>query len=167
MSSATPTTIRRPVPPKLNGTDMYFCSSAGIMHTTDRYSAPANVMRDSTRSMYCAVFLPGRIPGMKPPDFFRLSATSIGLMKRPVHVALDPSHEPEAGSSNRACESESEWLYRAIRQLSEIDRALVMCYLDGMSYRGIGEVLGLSEANVGTRLNRAKARLQELARQRE
>ena len=49
------------------------------MQTTDRYSAPANVIRDSTRSMYCAVFLPGRMPGMKPPDFFKLSATSTGL----------------------------------------------------------------------------------------
>ena len=87
--------------------------------------------------------------------------------RRPVHVALDPSHEREAGSSDRACESKSEWLYGAIRQLTAIDRALIMCYLDGMSYRGISEVLGLSEANVGTRLNRAKARLQELARQRE
>ena len=47
------------MPPKLNGTWKYFWSSAGIMQTTDRYSAPANVMRDSTRSMYCAVFLPG------------------------------------------------------------------------------------------------------------
>jgi DNA-directed RNA polymerase specialized sigma24 family protein len=36
-----------------------------------------------------------------------------------------------------------------------------------MSYKRIGEVLGLSEANVGTRLNRTKARLQELARHEE
>jgi|SRR5262245_61692292 len=86
--------------------------------------------------------------------------------RRPVHVALDPSHEP-AESFDRECESESEWLYRAIRQLDAIDRALIMCYLDGRSYKEMSDVLGLSEANVGTRLNRAKARLQELARQRE
>ncbi len=49
------------------------------MHTSAAYSAPANVRRVSTRSMYCAVFLPGRMPGMKPPGFFRLSATSTGL----------------------------------------------------------------------------------------
>jgi hypothetical protein len=36
-------------------------------------------MRVRTRSMYSAVFLPGRMPGMKPPPFFRLSATSTGL----------------------------------------------------------------------------------------
>ena len=40
---------------------------------------PANVSRAVTRSMYCAVCLPGRMPGMKPPPFLRLSATSTGL----------------------------------------------------------------------------------------
>ena len=36
-------------------------------------------MRVSTLSMYAAVALPGRMPGMKPPYFFMLSATSTGL----------------------------------------------------------------------------------------
>ena len=86
--------------------------------------------------------------------------------RRPVHVPLDASHEPEApGSIPDASGSDSERLYRAIRQLNAVDRALVMCYLDGMSYKRIGEVLGLSESNVGARLNRTKARLQELTRQ--
>jgi hypothetical protein len=68
----------RPVPPNWNGTWKYFCRSAGIMQTTERYSAPANVMRVSTRSMYCGGVLAGRMPGTKPPPFFRLSATSTG-----------------------------------------------------------------------------------------
>jgi len=36
-------------------------------------------MRESTWSMYSAVFFPGRMPGMYPPYFLRLSATSTGL----------------------------------------------------------------------------------------
>src|SRR5690242_17079495 len=40
---------------------------------------PITVMRVSTKSIYSAVFLPGRMPGMKPPYFLRLSAVSSGL----------------------------------------------------------------------------------------
>jgi RNA polymerase sigma-70 factor (ECF subfamily) len=58
-------------------------------------------------------------------------------------------------------------LYRAIRRLGDVDRALVMCYLDDLSYREIADVLGLSETNVGARLSRTKARLQNLVRSME
>ncbi len=41
--------------------------------------APPNVNRVRTLSMYWDVFFPGLIPGMYPPYFFMLSATSTGL----------------------------------------------------------------------------------------
>ena len=87
---------------------------------------------------------------------------------RPRHVTLDPLHEPGViAPPIDAHASRSEWLYRAIRQLNAVDRAVVMCYLDGLSYKRIAEVLGLSDANVATRLHRIKARLQDLARRVE
>jgi DNA-directed RNA polymerase specialized sigma24 family protein len=36
-------------------------------------------------------------------------------------------------------------------------------YLDGNSHREIGEVPGISESNVGTRLNRVKNNLRQVA----
>lgn len=55
-----------------------------------------------------------------------------------------------------------EQLYKAIRQLAKADAALVLLYLDEMSYREMAEVLGISESNVGVKLNRAKKTLSEL-----
>jgi RNA polymerase sigma-70 factor, ECF subfamily len=55
-----------------------------------------------------------------------------------------------------------ERLYAAIRQLPKTDAALVLLYLDDMSYRQIAEVLGISESNVGVKLSRAKKALGEL-----
>ena len=55
-------------------------------------------------------------------------------------------------------------LYAAIRALPKVDAALVMMYLDDLSYREIGEVLGISEDNVGVRLNHAKKALTEAVR---
>lgn len=55
-----------------------------------------------------------------------------------------------------------EQLYNAIHQLPKTDAALVLLYLDGLSYREMSEVLGISESNVGVKLNRAKKALSAL-----
>lgn len=52
-----------------------------------------------------------------------------------------------------------EQLYKAIHQLPKTDAALVLLYLDELSYREMAEVLGISESNVGVKLNRAKKAL--------
>jgi len=48
--------------------------------------------------------------------------------------------------------------------LDEFDRALLLLHLEERSYRDIADVLGLSESNVGTRLNRLRQRLRDLAK---
>lgn len=50
-------------------------------------------------------------------------------------------------------------LYAAIHQLKPVDRSLILLSLDGLSYREMAEVLGLSESNVGVKLNRIKTQL--------
>jgi RNA polymerase sigma-70 factor (ECF subfamily) len=50
-------------------------------------------------------------------------------------------------------------LYSAIHAMSDCDRALVLLMLDGLAYREIAEVTGLSENNVGVSLTRARSRL--------
>jgi RNA polymerase sigma-70 factor (ECF subfamily) len=55
-----------------------------------------------------------------------------------------------------------EQLYKAIHQLPKADAALVLLYLDELSYPEMAEVLGISESNVGVKLNRAKKALSEL-----
>lgn len=42
-------------------------------------------------------------------------------------------------------------LYQFIETLDELNKALILLYLDGHSNREIGEVLGISETNVGTK----------------
>jgi RNA polymerase sigma-70 factor, ECF subfamily len=56
-------------------------------------------------------------------------------------------------------------LYTAIRSLPKLDAALVLLYLDDLSYREMAEVLGISEGNVGVKLNRAKKQLAELMKE--
>lgn len=58
-----------------------------------------------------------------------------------------------------------ERLYAAIRRLPKTEAALVLLYLDDLSYRQMAEVLGISESNVGVKLNRAKQALGELLKE--
>lgn len=55
-----------------------------------------------------------------------------------------------------------ERLYVAIHQLSGTDAALVLLYLEDLTYRQIADVLGITESHVGVKLNRAKRALSEL-----
>ena len=52
-------------------------------------------------------------------------------------------------------------LQAAIDGLHKFDRALVMLYLEEKSYKEIAEIMGLSEGNVGVKINRIKKLLKE------
>jgi RNA polymerase sigma-70 factor (ECF subfamily) len=52
-----------------------------------------------------------------------------------------------------------ERMYAVIRELPKSDAALVLLYLDGLTYREMAEVLGISDNHVGVKLNRAKQKL--------
>jgi len=55
-----------------------------------------------------------------------------------------------------------EKLYRAIHAMPEFDRSLVLLALDGLGYREMAEITGLTENHVGVALTRARKRLAEL-----
>lgn len=55
-----------------------------------------------------------------------------------------------------------ERLYEAIRKLPKADTSLVLMHLDGLGYDEMSQILGISESNVGVKLNRAKKQLAQL-----
>ena len=58
-------------------------------------------------------------------------------------------------------EEEAALLIKAIRELNEIDRAIMFLYLEERSYEEIAEIIGISSGNVGVRITRAKKSLKE------
>ena len=52
-------------------------------------------------------------------------------------------------------------LLEAIYKLDEINKSIILLYLEEKSYEEISEILGISKSNVGVRINRAKELLKQ------
>lgn len=73
--------------------------------------------------------------------------------------ALPPDSIEEEG----AFETESlNQLYNAIKRLSEVDRAVILLYLEEKSYQEIADIIGTNSNNIGVRIKRIKERLKKL-----
>lgn len=53
-------------------------------------------------------------------------------------------------------------LMQALKQLNDGEKALMALYLEDLSYREIAEITGISENNVGVKLNRIKQKLAKI-----
>ena len=58
-------------------------------------------------------------------------------------------------------EQNSIHLNQFISELRELDKALMILYLEEKNHREIAEIIGISETNVATKINRVKAILKE------
>ena len=56
-------------------------------------------------------------------------------------------------------------LNQFIRELRELDRALILLHLDGLTSREIAEVINISQTNVTTKISRTKTILKEKVNQ--
>jgi RNA polymerase sigma-70 factor, ECF subfamily len=56
-------------------------------------------------------------------------------------------------------EKNLELLQGFINELKEVDKAIILLYLDDRSHREISEITGFTETNVATKINRIKEKL--------
>jgi RNA polymerase sigma-70 factor (ECF subfamily) len=59
--------------------------------------------------------------------------------------------------------SHSEILYQCIDELNQLNKAIILLYLDGNSHDEISEITGISKTNVGTRISRIKEQIKDIA----
>lgn len=67
-------------------------------------------------------------------------------------------------SSDDSSSKQTQQLHDIIAQLDPMDKALVLLWLDDMSYADIGAIMGITPTNVGSRLMRVKEKLIELSK---
>jgi RNA polymerase sigma factor (sigma-70 family) len=77
-------------------------------------------------------------------------------------LELDPADESRPVDQTLSAAQDSARLGNAVRRLPVIQRQVIVLALEDMEYHEIADVLGISESNVGVRLNRARASLRKL-----
>lgn len=84
----------------------------------------------------------------KQPDIF-----STDQLPDAAHNDYDPAEE------------QLRAMYAAIGELSKIDKAIVMLYLEDYNYNEIGDMMGITANNVAVKMNRIKTKLREKTQQ--
>ena len=59
-------------------------------------------------------------------------------------------------------EEQLKLLYSAVKQLNDIEKALVFLYLEDKNYKEISETMGISEVNARVKMNRVKNKLRTI-----
>lgn len=88
----------------------------------------------------------------------------LSLQRKEKRVPATDGLLPEDVTTNSYAfrNEELELLYAAIHKLREVDRALILLYLEEKSHAEIAEILGTNANNIGVRLARIKERLKKL-----
>jgi RNA polymerase sigma-70 factor (ECF subfamily) len=112
------------------------------------------------------------------PKFQGLSKFSTWLYRVAINTAITglrrqkdfiTSYEPGALPSHHVEEAgpeEEQWkqLSAAIEKLNEIEKAIVMLYLEDRSYEEMEEILGISQGALRVKMTRIKDKLRQLTK---
>jgi RNA polymerase sigma factor (sigma-70 family) len=152
--------------------DSWLREHAAILHHVANGFASGADRHDLMQELLLALWraVPAFRAASLPSTFiFRVTHNAALTWKRAergYRRRLDSFQELQAGLPPAVDESSAEpapetleLLYSAIRSMEPLDRSLVLLQLDGVSYAQIAEIHGLSESNVGVRLNRIKHKL--------
>ncbi len=95
--------------------------------------------------------------------------TALTYRRKGVKQKYEPltaSHDQLANPPVSNKDEEITLLFAAIATLSPLNKAIILLYLEDMSYEEIAEITGLSKSNVGVRLVRIKRDLETDMRKR-
>lgn len=92
--------------------------------------------------------------------------TDLRKQKRKVDLSFPEFIPRESADIKEGTEKEEKLklLYEAIAQLNEIDRAVVMLYLDDTNYEEMESILGINQGTLRVKMNRIKEKLRQLTK---
>ena len=89
--------------------------------------------------------------------------TAIDIIRKqsllPIHIELSKTEYNIAEHKNNIESENKDMLYLAINQLSDIEKAIIILYLEDFNYNEIADITGISENYVGVKINRIKNQL--------
>lgn len=83
------------------------------------------------------------------------------VSRKNTNIPLSDLHSNIQEMATNEKEQQLMLLEQLINELNNLDKALMLLYLDNKSYTEIGEILGLSVTNVATKVGRIKDKLKK------
>jgi RNA polymerase sigma-70 factor (ECF subfamily) len=74
----------------------------------------------------------------------------------------DFHYKLESQEYDSEVDDQMKLLYKAIHQLNDVEKALILLYLEDKPYKEIAEMMGLSEVNARVKVNRIKTKLKTI-----
>lgn len=95
---------------------------------------------------------------------YRIALNVAITQQRRKRIATVEWSDAAAGAVQHPAETDEQLaaLNQAIATLNEAEKALILLYLDDLSYADIADITGLSENHVGVKINRIKNKLKSL-----
>jgi len=88
-----------------------------------------------------------------------------GLRKRKDFIrSYEPNDLPSHHEDAPYAEEQLTELYRAIERLNDIDKAIVMLYLEDKSYEEMEDIMGMNSGALRVKMNRIREKLRQLTK---
>lgn len=83
------------------------------------------------------------------------------FLRKPKKVSVSIFEDAIAAPEDKT--GQIQEMYNFINQLSKIEKAIVLLWLEEKSYKEIAEITGITVSNVATKLKRAKEKLRKMS----
>ena len=140
-----------------------------VLKVASRYCWHAEERRDLVQDITLQLWwaFPGYDEGRPFPTWMYRIALNVAISharKAGLRAAFDVARgkrprSGRAGATPQETDPRLSVLYGVMRGLDAMNRALLMLYLEEYPYSEIADVLGISETNVATKINRLKQRI--------
>ena len=94
-------------------------------------------------------------------SFYRKSKSANALVSFTENFKDIEDNDYENADYENEYELTRKLLQKCINDLKELDRALIILFLEAKSYKEIAEILGITETNVATKISRIKDKLKQ------
>ena len=95
---------------------------------------------------------------------FNTAITGLRKQKNIIESRAPAQLPEQTSEENAGRQDELRQLHRAIEQLNQVEKAVVMLYMEERSYDEMEEILGMTQGNLRVKMNRIKEKLRQLTK---